>query len=108
MNIDKILANEFTKITNQELHSWEKTVLDDYIEHYYENDWTLEDLKNCVADFVTDCFDINPLYDPELTNAVDNNEYVLAGCDKYPMSKVEKQGIKTVYSYRGQQVWIYK
>ena len=108
MNIDKILENEFTRITNQELRDWEKTVLNDYIEYYYDESWTVVDLKNCVADFVTDCFDTNPLYDPELTNAVDNDEYVLAGCDKYPMAKVEHQENKDVYTYRGQQIWIYK
>ena len=108
MNIDKILANEFTKITNQELRSWEKTVLDDYIEYYYDENWTLEDLKNCVADFVSDCFHTNPVYNPELPNSFDNEEYILSGCDCYPMAKVEKQGDKTIYSYRGQKVWIYK
>ena len=102
-NIDQILKNEFYSKTYQELRDFEKEVLDDYIEYYYQEGWTLDDLKNCVADFITDCFYTNPDYDPEI-DCADNDEYILADCSHYPMSKQEVFENKIRYTYKNETV----
>lgn len=96
--LDTILSNEFNRITGQDMSDYELTALKDYIDYYWEMDWTTTDIRVAVNDFVAECYTQNTDYNELCAGAP---EYTINDWWTFPFAAREYHPDRTVITYRG-------
>lgn len=89
--LETIIENEFRRVTGQDMSNYEIMVCMDYVEFYYGLDWTTEDLRASINDFVADC------YEQDLAA----NTYTIRDWWEFPMAHREILSDRVVITYRG-------